>query len=74
MALPINNVQVVLALLVLWNKGRTLTLPAPINYRPFQEWEKDYSSVKFLWQDLQTRINNHDPEAQKMMLQFWPKE
>ena len=74
MALPINNLQVVVGLLVLWNKGRALTLPTPINYRLFQMWEKDWGNVRILWQDLYTRIEKHDPEAWKMLLKRWPTE
>ncbi|KAJ9609861.1 hypothetical protein H2200_006190 [Cladophialophora chaetospira] len=74
MALPVSNLQVVLTLLILWNKGRRLTLPRPINYRPIQEWEKEWGSVRFLWQEVHSRVRDHDLTKQKAMLEFWPKE
>ena len=74
MALPVGNVQVVLALLILWNKDCALTLPGPVNSRLFQKWEKEWGSVKFLWQELHSRIKGHDLQAQDEMLKVWPKE
>ena len=73
-AVKLSNAEVVLALLYVWSKGPLPIVHDIYNFEVFKEWEHNFGSTKMLWSELGHKIKSHDPEAEKEMLGFWPKE